>query len=108
MNKSPKTHQKEKGRKTADQPKQTTLDNPLYTQEIESPKETNSEKKKHIEITKIETATKEEELALKIQVKLLPSKTEFSKITSELHFDGQTNKTHLHKHTSKPTCYKRF
>jgi hypothetical protein len=45
--------------------------------------------KKQIFITEIETVTKEEELELKVGFRLSPSKTSFSKVTSDLYFDGQ-------------------
>jgi hypothetical protein len=52
-----------------------------------------SEQKKQIEITKIDTVAREDELVIKIEFRLLPSKTVFSKITSELFFDGQKMNT---------------
>jgi hypothetical protein len=44
---------------------------------------------KQITITGIKTATKEDELALKVEFRLLPSNTVFSKITFDLYFDEQ-------------------
>ena len=44
---------------------------------------------KRIVITEISTATKEDELALKIAFKLIPSKTAFSKVQLDLFFNNQ-------------------
>jgi hypothetical protein len=48
-----------------------------------------STQKKQIIITEIAAVTEEDELALKIGFKLLPSKTAFSKLKSNLWFDDQ-------------------
>ena len=69
--------------------KQTTLDSLLDVSQKEISKPIGSEQKKQIEITKIDTVAREDELIIKIEFRLLPSKTVFSKITSELFFDGQ-------------------
>jgi hypothetical protein len=89
INKSKTRHPRETMHEAATQPKQTTLDDPRYTPQKEPTKETDSDCKKQIAITKIDTATKEEELSFKIQFRLFPSRTYFSKITAELYFDGQ-------------------
>ncbi len=63
--------------------KQLTLDN--------LPKATIKEENKtakQIIITQIEAATKEDELALKVDFKLLPSRTVFSRVKADLWFDG--------------------
>lgn len=69
--------------------KQTTLDNPPETSNTELPKVASTEQKKLIEITAISTCTREDELALKVGFKLLPSRTVFSRVTSDLYFDDQ-------------------
>ena len=69
--------------------KQLTLDslpNPPKKEPAEAPSST---QKKQIIITEIVAVTKEDELALKIGFKLLPSKTAFSKVKSNLWFDDQ-------------------
>ena len=69
--------------------KQLTLDslpNPPKKEPAEAPSST---QKKQIIITEIAAVTKEDELALKIGFKLLPSKTAFSKLKSNLWFDDQ-------------------
>jgi hypothetical protein len=80
---------REKMRAAARQPKQATLDNLPSVPQKESVKAVESEPKKQIIITEISTVTKEDELALKIGFKLLPSKTAFSKVKSNLWFDDQ-------------------
>jgi hypothetical protein len=63
--------------------KQTTLDNlPKATAT------TATKLPKQITITQIGAETREDELELKIAFKMYPSKTAFSKIKSELSFDG--------------------
>ncbi|MCJ7763336.1 hypothetical protein MUP38_07795, partial [Candidatus Bathyarchaeota archaeon] len=69
--------------------KQLTLDslpNPPKKEPTEAP---SSIQKKQIIITEIVAVTEEDELALKIGFKLLPSKTAFSKVKSSLWFDDQ-------------------
>jgi hypothetical protein len=90
MGKSTKAqHLREKMRTAVKQSKQATLDSLRDVPQKENAKEGASDQKKQIVITKIETVTREDELVLKIEFKLLPSRTTFSKITAELHFDGQ-------------------
>ncbi len=67
--------------------KQTTLDNPPEGHNTEPPKAAVPEQKKRIEITEISTCIREDDLALKVGFKLLPSRTAFSRITSDLYFD---------------------
>jgi hypothetical protein len=94
MDKSTKTrHSRETMRIGSKQSKQTILDNPRYMSQKESAKETATDQKKQIAITQIGTITREDELSLKIEFRLRPSKTAFSKITSELYFDEQKLKT---------------
>ena len=47
------------------------------------------EQKKQIEITEITASTQEDELALNVGFRLLPSRTAFSKVASDLFFDEQ-------------------
>jgi hypothetical protein len=90
MSKSTKTqHLREKMRAAVKQSKQTTLDNLPDVPQKESAKAVKSEQKRQIIITEIDTVPKEDELALEFGFRLLPSKTAFSKITTDLYFDGQ-------------------
>ena len=63
-----------------------SLPSPPKKEPAEAP---SSIQKKQIIITEIVAVTKEDELALKIGFKLLPSKTAFSKVKSNLWFDDQ-------------------
>ena len=69
--------------------KQLTLDNLPSAQPKEPDKSTAKILEKQIVITEIGTATKEDELALKVGFKLVPSKTAFSKVQLDLWFDNQ-------------------
>jgi hypothetical protein len=90
MGKSTKTQRlREKTRAAVKQSKQTTLDSLPKVPKKEYAKTVESEHKRQIIITEIDTVTKEDELALKVDFRLLPSRTAFSKITSELYFDAQ-------------------
>jgi hypothetical protein len=90
MGKSTKTqHLREKMRAAAKQSKQQTLDSLQEAPQKESDKVVDSDQKKHIVITEIGIQTKEDELSLTIAFKLLPSKTAFSKVKSDLWFDRQ-------------------
>ena len=90
MGKSTKTqHLREKMRAAAKQSKQQTLDSLQDAPQKEPDRAVDSDQKKHIVITEIGTQTKEDELALKVAFRLLPSKTAFSKVKSDLWFDGQ-------------------
>lgn len=88
-------HLRERLRAAAKQTKQTTLGSfpnappkePARADEAEQKKQII--KKKQIIITEIGTNIREDELALKVAFRLLPSKTAFSKITFNLFFDGQ-------------------
>ena len=69
--------------------KQLTLDS-LPASPKNEPAPANTQKpEKQILITGIDTLTKEDELALKVGFKLLPSKTAFSKVQTDLWFDNQ-------------------
>jgi hypothetical protein len=90
MGKSTKTRRlREKMRAAAKQSKQTKLDSTPEVPRKEPVKVAKSTLKKQIIITEIGTVTKEDELILKVDFKLLPSKTAFSKIKLDLHFDKQ-------------------
>jgi hypothetical protein len=90
MSKSTKNqHLREKMRAAVKQSKQTTLGSFPDVPQKESVRAAESEQKKQIMITEIGNVTKEDELALKVEFRLLPSKTAFSKIRSDLFFDGQ-------------------
>lgn len=69
--------------------KQLTLDSLPNAPKKEPAETPASTHKKQIIITEIASVTKEDELALKIGFKLLPSKTAFSKVQSNLWFDDQ-------------------
>ena len=90
MGKSTKIqHLREKMLAATKQSNQTTLDNLRDRPQKEPAKAVESGQKKQIIITEIDTVTKEDELALKVGFKLVPSKTSFSKIRSDLFFNEQ-------------------
>jgi hypothetical protein len=90
MGKSKKNqHLREEMLTAIEQSKQTTLGSFPDMPQKESARADESEQKKQIIITEIGTVTKEDELALEVRFRLLPSKTAFSKITSDLYFDEQ-------------------
>lgn len=69
--------------------KQTTLGSVQKASKNESSKTPGPEQKKQIEITEITISTREDELALTVGFRLLPSRTAFSKVASDLFFDEQ-------------------
>ncbi len=69
--------------------KQLTLDRLPSAPKKEPSKTTLQVQEKRIIITEIGTLTKEDELALKVGFKLVPSKTAFSRVKSDLWFDNQ-------------------
>jgi hypothetical protein len=69
--------------------KQLTLDNLPTAPDSEPSKTIAQIREKQIIITEIGILTKQDELALKIGFKLVPSKTAFSKVHSDLWFDNQ-------------------
>jgi hypothetical protein len=94
MGKSTKTQRlREKMRAAAKQSKQTTLDSLPKVPKKEYAKTAEPRREKQIIITEIDTVTKEDELALKVEFRLLPSKTAFSKINADLYFDAQKLKS---------------
>ena len=80
---------REKMRSDIKYSKQTTLGSVQEASKNEAPKTTVPEQKKQIEITEITASTQEDELALKVGFRLLPSRTAFSKVASDLFFDEQ-------------------
>jgi hypothetical protein len=90
MVKSTKTQRlREKIRSDVKHSKQATLDTPSESHRARPAKTVVPEQKKQIEITEISTATREDELILKIAFKLSPSRTAFSRLTSDLYFDEE-------------------
>lgn len=90
MGKSTKNqHLRERTRAAVKQSKQSTLDSLPDKPKKEFAKAPEFEHKKQIIITEIGTVTKEDELALEVEFRLLPSKAAFSKVTSDLYFDDQ-------------------
>jgi len=69
--------------------KQTTLENQPEAHKTEPAKKTAPTQQKQIEITQINTTTREDELVLEIGFRLLPSRTAFSRVTADLYFDGE-------------------
>jgi len=69
--------------------KQTTLDNPPELQKKEPVKTIELVPKKQLEVTEISTSTREDELVLKVDFRLLPSRASFSRVTADLYFDEQ-------------------
>jgi len=82
-------HLREKLRTAAKQPKQAKLDNIPKLPNKAPAKPVGDGQKKQITITEIAAVTREDELALRIGFKLFPSRATFSKITSDLYFDGK-------------------
>ncbi len=90
MVKSSKTQRlRERMRADIKHSKQTTLGNLREVPKEEPTKTVVPEQKKQIEITEIATSTREDELAFKVGFRLLPSRTAFSRVTSDLYFDEQ-------------------
>jgi hypothetical protein len=79
----------ERMRADIDHSKQTTLGNPPEPSTSGHAKAVLPEQKKRIEIAEIITSTKEDKLVLKVGFKLYPSRTAFSRVTSDLYFNGQ-------------------
>jgi hypothetical protein len=67
--------------------RQTTLGSLPEAQKAAASKMVVPELKKQIEIIQITTSTREDELVLKVTFKLVPSRTTFSRVTSNLYFD---------------------
>lgn len=80
---------REKVRIEAKDSKQTTLGSLPQAHKTEPSKVVLPEKKKQIEITEVATSTREDELSVKIAFRLVPSRTFFSRLTSDLYFDDQ-------------------
>jgi hypothetical protein len=82
-------HLREKMRADAKQPKQTKIDDIPKLPNKAHAKPVGNGQKKQITITEIAAVTREDELALTIGFKLFPSRATFSKITSDLYFNGK-------------------
>jgi hypothetical protein len=80
---------REKMRSDIKYSKQTTLDNQPEAHKAELVKAVAPKQKKQIEIIGINTSTREDELVLKVGFRLIPSRTAFSRVTSDLYFDEQ-------------------
>jgi hypothetical protein len=80
---------REKMRAEVKHSKQATLGTLPELHKPEPAKAAVPERKKQIEITEISTTTREDELVLKIGFRLLPSRTAFSRVTSDLYFDEE-------------------
>jgi hypothetical protein len=90
MVRSTKTQRlREKIRADVKHSKQTTLGTRPELHRTQPAKAAVPEQKKQIEITDISTTTREDELVLKIGFRLLPSRTAFSRIPSDLYFDEE-------------------
>jgi hypothetical protein len=86
---------KKKEPKNLNAPKQLTLDNLPNVHENGS--KITKPQGKQIVITEIKAIAKEDELALKVDFKLLPSKAAFSKVKSDLYFDNHQISSVLNK-----------
>lgn len=84
---------REKMRIAAKQPKQRTLDNVSEATNKVVQRSTKPEQEKQIVIAEISTETKEDELKLKVEFRLYPSRLVFSKITAYLFFDTKKMST---------------
>ncbi len=69
--------------------KQTTLGSLPGKQKAEPSKAVMKKMEKHIEIMAVTASIVEDELVLKVGFRLVPSRTFFSMITSDLYFDGE-------------------
>ena len=69
--------------------KQKTLCEMLETNKEQSAKPAAPKPPEKIEITDVNTSTREDELVLKVAFRLLPSRTVFSRLTADLYFDDQ-------------------
>lgn len=81
-------HLREKVRAEVNRAKQTTLENTIHNNNTTSTRVALPFEKK-IEITEIAAVTEMDELNLKVGFKLIPSRTAFSRVISELYFDKQ-------------------
>jgi hypothetical protein len=75
--------------KTPKQSKQLRLDSLSIALKNDQAKTTPLAQEKQIMITEIDSLTKEDEVALKVGFKLVPSKATFSKVQTDLWFDNQ-------------------
>ncbi len=90
MGKSTKTQRlRERMRADVKHSKQTTLGSLPEAQKEEPAKTELPQPEKKIEITEINASAREDELALKVGFKLMPSRKAFFRVSSDLVFDGQ-------------------
>jgi hypothetical protein len=90
MSRSIKTQRlREKMRAEVKHSKQSTFDNISEPKKSEPAKAITPDLRKQIEITSITASTREDEWAFKVSFRLLPSKTAFSRLTSDVYFDEQ-------------------
>jgi hypothetical protein len=80
---------REKMRADVRHSKQATLGNPPEPPKAKHAQAAVPKQKKQIEITEISTAVREDELVLKVGFRLLPSRTAFSRVTSDLYFNEE-------------------
>ncbi len=80
---------REKMRTAVKYSNQSTLDDTPETHKPQPAKPATPKPPKKIEIAEVNTSTRENELVLKIAFRLLPSRTAFSMVTSDLYFDDQ-------------------
>lgn len=69
--------------------KQTTLGDTPEMHKVQPAKQAAPKPPKRIEVTDVNTSTREDELVLKVAFRLLPSRNAFSKLTADLYFDDQ-------------------
>ena len=86
-NRMKKQQERERIETAVKQSKQSTLDDISYQFNIE--RRNASKPKRAIEIGAIDATTKEDELALRTEFRLLPSKDSFSKVNLDLYFEEQ-------------------
>jgi hypothetical protein len=77
---------REKMRADVKHSKQSTFDN-VSEPKSEPAKVITTESRKQIEIAEITASTREDGLAFRVSFRLLPSKTAFSRLTSDVYFD---------------------
>jgi len=80
---------REKMRTEVKYSRQSTLGDMPETHKAQPAKPAASKPQKKIEITDVNTSTREDDLTLKVAFRLLPSRTAFSRLTVDLYFDGQ-------------------
>ncbi|MCW4046657.1 MAG: hypothetical protein NWE99_03720 [Candidatus Bathyarchaeota archaeon] len=69
--------------------KQSTLGDLPKTHKVQPTNPVAPKPPKKIEITEVNTSTREDELVMEVAFRLLPSRASFSRITADLYFDDQ-------------------